>query len=344
MLTVQVNLHTITKNIALIKKHLHSGTKICAVIKDNAYGLGLLRIGELLTPLVDCFAVATVTEGIILRQAGINKDILLLGICEDVTTAIQYNLTITVESIKQAQALHQSGLHPRIHLAVNTGMNRFGISSIHELRKTLQLLSHDHIEGVYTHLAYESDHPDAIKKALKLFQKFVTVCQKYFPKVLIHAGCSGVISYPAAHFSMIRIGKALYGGSPETQNTLTVTSKIIAVKKIKPGCSVGYGGTFTAVKPTVIGIVEGGYANGIPTNFTNRVKVIVGNQHCPIVGRICMDYFFIDVSNINSPQGQAVTIISSEPEQSLLAIAKQAQIPTCQLLLGLGTRLTNQAN
>ncbi len=338
MLFVQVNLRTIAKNVATIKKHLSAGTKICAVVKTNAYGLGLTRIAKALNPLVDCFAVGKVQEGVTLRQAKIDKDILVLGICDDIRTAIKYNLIVTIENVSQAQMLRKNQWHPRIHLAVNTGMNRFGFNSVHELRETLLLCACEHIEGIYTHLAYESDQPEQVKAALLRFQKFVHVCQKYFPHVLVHAGCSGVLSYPTAHLDMVRIGKAFYGGSPETQNAVTITTKIVAVKKIKAGTTVGYGGTFNSKHATVIGIVRGGYADGIPTQFANTVKVLVGKHHCPVVGRVCMDYFFIDVGKVSNPLGQTVTIIGTQRGQGLLDMARASGMVTCDLLLGFGNR------
>ncbi len=332
MLTVQVNLHTITKNVATIKKHLRSGTKFCAVVKANAYGLGIVRVSKLLAPLVDYFAVATVDEGITLRRNGIKQDILVFGVCDDIPTAIKYNLSITVENLTQARTIQKNKLHPRIHLAINTGMNRFGFSSIHELRETLQIFSRERVEGIYTHLAYESDHSPAIELALSRFHKFTQVCKKYFPNVIVHAGCSGVINYPAAHFDMVRIGKALYGGTKVTQTALIVTSQIVAVKKVKPGATVGYNGTFVANTPTVVGIVRGGYANGIPTQFGNNVKVLVGKQLCPIIGCVCMDYFFVDVSKVITPLSQTITIIAPQNGQTILDIANQAKMITCDLI------------
>ena len=116
MLSVQINLHTILKNVATIKRHLHSGMRFCAVIKANAYGFGLIQMGQLLSPVVDCFAVATVTEGVILRRSGIKQDILVFGICDDVVTALKHNLIITIENITQAHKLLKEQLHPRIQV------------------------------------------------------------------------------------------------------------------------------------------------------------------------------------------------------------------------------------
>lgn len=332
MLSVQVNLRTIVKNVTAIKKRLKPGTKFCAVVKANAYGLGLAQIGKLLAPLVDCFAVATVKEGITLRRLGIRQDILLFGICDDIPSAIEHNLIVTIENTAQVRFLQKNNLHPRIHLAVNTDMNRFGFSSVHELRAALLLLTQERVEGIYTHFAHESEHRDAVKSALDRFQKFTRICQKYFPQILVHAGCSGVVNYPPAHLDMIRIGKALYGGIRETQTALVVTSRVVAVKKIKADASVGYNGTFITPQPMVIGIVRGGYANGIPPQFSGTVSVLVGKQPCPIVGRVCMDYFFIDVSKVNNPLNQTVTIIAPQPGQTLLDVAQQAKMVTCDLL------------
>ena len=335
MLAVQVNLRTIIKNVFTIKKKLRTGTKFCAVVKANAYGLGLERISKLLAPYVDCFAVVTIDEAIALRKFGIKQNIILFGVCEKIDEAIKNNIIITVENIKQANYIIRQKLHPRIHLAINTGMNRFGLSSVHELRKTLQILKQERVEGAYTHLAYESDQINAIDSAIKSFKKLTNICRQYFPNILTHAGCSGVISYPKAHFDMIRIGKGLYGGTTETQTALTVTSHIIAVKKLRPTDRVGYNGTFVATQPTVVGIVRGGYANGIPIQFSNSVKVLVGQQHCQIIGRVCMDYFFIDVTKVKNPLRKRVIIISNRKGQTLTDIAQQANMVTCNMLQGL---------
>ncbi len=339
MISIQVNLRTILKNVTTIKKFLCKGTKFCAVVKDNAYGFGLIRISQLLAPYVDCFAVGSIAEGITLRKAGIKQDILILGICTDILNTIKYNLIITIENTEQAITLKRHKLHPRIHLAVNTGMNRFGFSSIHDFRETICLLAHEQVEGIYTHLAYESDHQAAIKTALERFNKFVQICRKHFPNIIVHAGCSGVVNYPAAHFDMVRIGKALYGGVCETQTAFNITSKIVSIKKINAGTTVGYNGTYTTEKATVIGIVRGGYVNGIPTQFANKVKVLVGKQLCPIIGRICMDYFFIDVSQVTNPLTQTVTIVSTHPGQTLMDLSSQSQMITCDLLHQLTTSL-----
>ena len=334
MLSVQVNSNTILKNINTIKKRLRTGTKLCAVVKANAYGFGAVKIAHLLSTVVDCFAVATVDEGLTLRNHGITQDILVFGVCTDMASAVKYNLIITVESFTQAQALIKTQLQPRIHLAINSGMNRFGCGSVHELRQTLQLLHKAKIEGIYTHLAFESDQLPAVKIALERFQKAVHICQQYFPHVIVHAGCSGVIDYPPAHFDMVRIGKAIYGGIDTTQTVITVTSQIIAVKKIKAGTTVGYNGLYTAPRPTVVGVVHGGYANGVPPQFSGKVNVLVGKQPCPVIGRVCMDCFFIDVGHVPNPLNRKVTLIAPYGTQTLCAIARQAEMITCHLLLG----------
>ncbi len=334
MLSVQVNLRAITKNIVAIKKRLQPNTKFCAVVKSNAYGFGLERISRLIAPLVDCFAVMTLAEGIALRNYGITHDILILGVTSDFATAIKYNLIITLNTVAEAKYLSQNHLRPRLHIAVNTGMNRFGLNSVHELRAVLQLLPDAYWEGCYTHLAYEADHPDQVAQALKNFQKFTRIVKQYYPHVLLHAGCSGVINYPAAHLDMMRIGKALYGGTRDTQTALTIKSKIVAVKRIKAGTTVGYNGEFIASQNMVIGIVQGGYAHGIQRQFSGQASVLVDKQPCPIIGRVCMDCFFIDVSKVNKPLGKTVTILANHHGQSLIDLAHATQTIPCYLLQG----------
>lgn len=338
MLSVQVKLKAILKNVTAIKRQLKPGTKFCAVVKANAYGFGAEKISRLLEPLVDCFAVANTTEGVALRGYGIQKDILVFGVTQDVATARQHNLIITIGSVEAATNLAKSNQQPRIHLAVNTGMNRFGLNSIYELRTVLQLLSHAKIEGLYTHLAYETDHLPNVEAALRKFKKYVYLCKKYFPNVLVHAGCSGVINYPPAHFDMMRIGKALYGGCHGTQTVLTVKSKIVAVRKIKPGETVGYNGEFIATKPTVIGVVAGGYTAGIQMKFQGANFVTIDKQVCPIVGRVCMDCFFIDVSHIPNPLGKTVTIISPAAGQTIMDVSQKTNLIACSILTELGNK------
>ena len=111
--------------------------------------------------------------------------------------------------------------------------------------------------------------------------------------------------------------------------------KIIAIKKLKPGETVGYNGTFKATRPTVVGVVRGGYANGIPIQFSNSVNVLVGKEKCSVIGRVCMDYFFIDLTNINKPLSKQVTIISNSPGQTLIEMAEATGMVTCDLLLSL---------
>ena len=335
MLSIQVNFRTIVKNIATVKKQLKPGTKFCAVVKSNAYGFGIVRISQLIEPYVDCFAVANIAEGITLRHAGIKKDILVFGVSNDIAAAIEHNLIITLNSVDEAMHLAKNNLRPRLHIAVNTGMNRFGLNTVHELRAVLQLLPHAQIEGCYTHLAHEGDDLPKVNQALKHFQKFVYIFKHYYPNALIHAGCSGVINYAPAHFDMLRIGKAMYGGVDGTQTAFVLKSQIVAIKKIKAGATVGYRGEFIAKQAMVVGVVAGGYAHGIQMRFTGAEFVTVGKQPCPMIGRVCMDCFFLDISQIKNPLGKDVTIISPTPGQTLMDVSKKTNLIACNILQGL---------
>ncbi len=334
MLSVHINFKKIIENIHKIKKSLKPKTKFCAVVKANAYGLGDKIVANKIEKFIDCFAVSTVDEGIRLRDAGIKKDILILSVTQNIESALKHNLIITIGSLKEAKNLIESNLKPRIHIAVNTGMNRYGCNSILEFISVLNLLSNYKIEGLYTHLSHEEDNPKKVDSSINKFKKYVLIFKKHFPISTIHAACSGTINCPATHFDMVRIGKAIYGGSNGMDTVLNIESKVIAIKKINKGQSVGYNGEYTAIKKMTIGIVAGGYSNGIQTRFSGSDFVTIDKKECKIIGRICMDCFFIDVSEIHNPLNKIVSIISNSKGQTIMDIYRKTKVIACDILCG----------
>jgi alanine racemase len=336
MLTVEINLKTIEKNLLRIKKKLPSKTKICAVVKADAYGLGCAKIAAAIERTADCFGVAAVSEGKQLRDLGIKKDILVFGVTGDIKTAAENNLIITIGSAAEAAAVTDKPV--RIHIAVNTGMNRWGCNSVLEFLSIMKLLPDKRVEGLYTHFAFEThlDNTDKLDRQLKKFQKYRTLFRKTHPNAIIHAAASGTIHYVSAlkQTNMVRIGKAIYGGIDGMLTAITVKSKIRAVKKIKTGDGIGYDAEWTATEPTIVGVVTGGYADGIQSRFTGASFVTVDNIVCKIIGRVCMDCFFIDVSEIKKPLWKTVTIISNKSGQTLMDVYKKTGVIACEILCG----------
>jgi alanine racemase len=335
MLTVEINLKTISRNLEKIRKSLPARTKICAVVKANAYGMGEIKIAKHIEKFINCFGVAEIGEGLRLRKSGIKKDILLFGVCPDIKTAVENNIIITVGSLTEAAAARDT--FARIHIAVNTDMNRYGCGSMLDFLSILKCLRGQKVEGLYTHFAFEDcDRPDKVDEASKKFQKYITSFKRHFEKGLIHAAASGNLYHKPtiAQTNMVRIGKAIYGGSHGFKTALTVKSTIVSVKKLRAGEGVGYNSKFVATTPIIIGIVAAGYADGIPFRFSGST-VTVDNIVCKIIGNICMDCFFIDASNVPAPLGKTITIIADKAGQTLTELHRKTGVIVCDILCGL---------
>ncbi|MDR1917984.1 MAG: alanine racemase [Christensenellaceae bacterium] len=357
MLKIQINLRTISQNLATVKKKLPPQTKICAVVKANAYGFGDALISQHIVDEVDYFGVASVWEGKRLRTANIKKDILVFGVCDDMETAVANNLIITINSLNELQKINEeiteinlpdelqkinkqkiTNKKIRIHIGIDTGMNRFGVKKYSEFQKIIAALKNNNnisVEGLYTHFAFETNNLPEVKAQIEKFGKFVKLFKKYFPFGIIHGASSGTIDYPPAIYDMVRVGKALYGGIDGTDTAVTVQSKIVAVKQLRAGERVSYNGEFVATKPTVIGIVAGGYADGIDMRFSGHSFVLVDNNFCQIVARNCMDCFAIILPHNKNMIGKTVWIISARNGQTLMDIYHKTNIIVCDILCGI---------
>jgi alanine racemase len=340
MLKIQINLRTITQNLLKIKKNIPKHTKICAVVKANAYGLGDIKIARHIEPKVEMFGVATVKEAKRLRNAGIKKDILVFGVTqpEDLPDASNENLIITVGSVQEIENIIKTNAKFRVHIAADTGFNRFGVKNFLQFRNMVNLLLDNKnitTEGLYTHFTFEDNHPELVSAQMKKFEKFINFFKPHFPKAIIHGASSGQLNCPAAVLDMVRVGKALYGGVRGTKTAVKITSKIIAVKNIKAGETVGYNGEWIAASTMTIGIVAGGYADGINMRWTKTMCAIVDDTPCKILGRVCMDCFFIDITHVKSPLNKTVTIISPMKGQTLMDVYQKTNVIVCNILCGI---------
>jgi len=308
---VEINLKQIVRNIKSMRAKLASGVLFCAVVKANAYSFDDVTISQAIQNHVDMFAVARMSEAIRLREQGkVVKPILLLCPCEDFKSAIDHNITVTISSIAEMHMACKASLKGKIniHIEVNTGMNRFGVNTLWQLR-TIMGLAHRHknidITGLYTHMA-------SIKqtdKQLKRFAPFKAMLKRFHPRAIIHAACSEGVHLKQAQLDMVRIGKAMYGGISGYKSAVTIKAKIVAVQHLKSGDNVGYGGLFTAVKSCTVGVVNCGYANAGFLLFAPPTHIYVGKVACKILGSVCMDTIFIDATDLPSPLGKSITIL-----------------------------------
>ncbi len=356
-----IHLSALTENIHCIRQMIPLSCKIMAVVKANAYGHGDQIVSTHLNQLgITDFAVATLQEGIRLRKAGIRGNILILGYTPASLASLlfYYRLTQTIVDISHGTALAASGYELDVHLKIDTGMHRLGITS--EQFEDICRLFHlpgIHIAGMYTHLATaDSTAPSDIRFADRQIQEFLTLQQKLQTEniqVPIHIQSSyGIINYPGLPCDYVRPGILLYGcysdtGKdscllPDMQPVLSLHTRIASIREISAGESVGYGRTHQASHPERIAVLPIGYADGYPRNLSNQGYVLIHGKKAPVIGRICMDQMTVDISHI--PEAHifdVVTLIGTDGSACIPAeeLAVRSGSITNELLSRIGERI-----
>jgi alanine racemase len=273
---------------------------ICAMVKANAYGLGIEDVCKTLSGKVSFFGVATLQEALKVREIDKTTPILIVGVCENLFLASKNNISITIESEEMAKKVikFSQKLAIKIHLKINTGMNRFGIKNKKILKKIIKKLKNNKkiiIEGVFTHF-YFTENTEISLKQLKKFNDFLTVVPEN-AGIIYHIGGSGVLKglpKEKTNKFMIRVGIDLY------EKVITIKSKIIKMFTIKKGENLGYSGGFVASKKTRVGIVPLGYADGINRALKNKAFVSINGELCRIIGNVCMDVFFVELNGVQA--------------------------------------------
>ena len=326
-----INLGAIRYNIQQMGAHIPQETLKWAVVKANAYGHGAVAVATAIQNDVDGFCVSNVDEALELRQAGITKKILILGVSEveSIVLAQQFDLTLTVASLEWVRTLlaSQSDLSGlKIHLKIDSGMGRIGFRDASEAREA-QFLLQEHgayVEGIFTHFATADEQSETyFDQQLKCF-KAILAEFKNLPE-LIHASNSATTLWHAETiFNAVRMGDAMYGLNPSGKvlslpydliPALSLESAIVHVKTLPKGACVGYGATYEADSEQVIATLPIGYADGWTRDMQN-FSVLVDGQLCPIVGRVSMDQITIRLPYIY-PLGTKVTLIGSNGDKEI---------------------------
>lgn len=318
-------------NLQQIRRTIGPGPKIMAVIKANGYGHGVENLLPVLEEeQVAAYAVAVVEEGIRLRELGVMKPILLLGFTapSDAPTLVQYDLSATVFTLAMAEHLSQAaaaaGKTARVHIALDTGMSRIGFpctSESVEVIRQIQELPALRIEGMFTHYA-RADEADktAARRQLARYNEMYQALKDAGVVIPVRhtSNSAAIMELPEAHFEMVRAGIILYGLTPsEEMDTqafplhpvMELKTHVVYIKQIEAGDAVSYGGTYVADGPRRIGTIPVGYADGYSRLLSGRGEVLVRGKRAPIRGRICMDQFMIDLTEIPEAQeGDEVTL------------------------------------
>lgn len=360
---IEIDLKNLEHNVHILQKAMPQKCQLMAVVKANAYGHGAFEISTHLDKIgIKAFAVATIDEGIRLRKYGIRGEILILGYT-DIHRASElkkYNLTQTLIDLNYANALNKQGINIKVHIKIDTGMHRLGIYS-NDFNAVKNIFTFKNIKvcGIYTHLCCsDSLDPDDITFTREQINKFYSLIGALkesgitIPKLHIQSSY-GLMNYPDLKCDYVRIGIALYGvlSSPndntilklDLRPVLSLKSKVVLIRSIQKGDSVGYDRSFIATKDSRIAIVPVGYGDGFPRNLSCGNSMVRINQYLvPIIGHICMDQLIIDITNVEDISiGDTVTLIDSKTYNRLNApdIAEHADSISNELLCGMGSRL-----
>ncbi len=327
------------------------GARVMAVIKANAYGHGLVAVARALDG-ADAFAVARVDEGLVLRRAGIVKPIVLLeGVFDaaQLAAAAAADFELVVHAREQIDLLRAGGAHAfKIWLKMDTGMNRLGMKAAEFAAAHAALGALPGVRrpvNAFTHLA-SADEPGSGSTALQLARfaagtGFVTGERSI-------ANSAGLLNFPAALGDWVRPGLMLYGASPMAGATgadhglrpvMTLRSRIIAVKHLDPGDQVGYGGAWTAARPTRLAIAAVGYGDGYPRGIRAGAPVLVNGRRAPLAGRVSMDMIGIDVTDVDPPVKAGDPVVLWGAGLAVEEVAANAGMIPYELLCGISQRV-----
>jgi alanine racemase len=336
---VEVNLDHLERNFRIIRNSLPPRVQLMYVLKDEAYGLGAVRAAQIaLAQGVSHLAAYTLGEAASLRAAGINAPILLLGerVPEELPACLDLQLIPAVGSLAIAHELNRvsaaRGIRTRIHLKINTGMNRFGFPwrDAHAWAAEIPRLTSLAVEGAFSHFA-QSDELDKTFARLQLdrfHQTLATLAQNgIHPTLRHHANSGAVLDLPEAHLDLVRVGILPLGIYPSAvcrrldgiAPVLSVKARITSLQLLEPGDTVGYGMRWTAQHPSHIGVVPVGYGDGFP-RVRNEGHALVAGRRVPLVGGVTMDALMLDLTDVPEARvGEDVVLLGRQGDEEITA-------------------------
>ena len=349
-----VDTKKLKNNAYNIKGILNRNTKLCAIVKANAYGIGVETVCKTLYGIVDFFAVSSVYEALNIRVFDKITPIVVLGVTDidNIEICSKSNISISISSLEKLLQImdfcdkHQTIIN--IHLQINTGLNRYGFRSIALFREGLICIKkckYIKLEGVYSHFATKENDVGFIKKQFVRFNQF----KKYVKEdnVIFHMANSYATLFDNKfHMDMVRNGFLLYGGTKNNignKFVLSIKSKIVNIIDAKKGDTIGYDRTYVAKKNMTIGIIPLGYADGYDRRLSNKFFVLINGEKCNIVGNICMDCFMVDVSQVGAKIGDSVVLLGVQKnnEITIYDIANVLGVSPYEVLLKLNYRRMN---
>lgn len=354
----EVNLKNLEHNFKEIKSRLRPETKILVTVKADAYGHGLIPVSKRLAANgADFLGAASIDEGIRLRKAGIKTPILILSLIlkKDIQPLFSYDLIPTVCDEELASALNRKASARnkpiRLHIKVDTGMGRIGVSHDNAFRlvKKIHKLKFIIIDGIFTHFPFADINRKFTVFQINLFNKLVSDLKKSGIVIpLVHAANSiGLIDYRDSHFTMVRPGLVIYGLYPKQglkinlKPVLSLKTRVIFIKQVPAGYGISYGHTYITKRRTRIATLPIGYGDGYPRNLSNLAWLLIGGRRLRVSGRICMDQIMVDVGAQKLKIGDEVVLIGNQGKQKITAeeLARLAKTIPYEIVCGLGSRI-----
>jgi len=342
---LEVDLNAVSFNIKTLKTLVGNKTEIMAVVKANAYGHGAIEVSRVaLKSGATKIAVATWEEGAELREAQIDAPILVLGFSseDDAEPIIYYNLTAAVGDFETARKISQIARkykkEVKVHINIDTGMSRLGIrasESLPIIRKIVKLPG-IFVEGIFTHFTSSGEkNKEPTYRQFGLYMQIVSHLHKEGIHIPLRhvADSSALLDLPSTHLDMVRPGIAIYGEYPsknvknkvKLKPVSKLKTKIVSLRKLPSGSKIGYGGTYTVKKPSIIATIPVGYADGYSRALSNKGEVLVKGKRAPIVGRVCMDHCMIDVTHIKEVKLGEEVILWGKQGNERISLAEIAE-------------------
>ncbi len=328
---VEVDLKKLARNLRKVHSQVGPHTEILAILKANAYGHGAVPLGRFIEEqkLANWFGVASVEEGISLREAGLNTPILVLGSIypfEAFEYAIKYNLAVTIASLEAAKAAcvcaEQLGQQIICHVKQDTGMGRIGTrrGAVGKVLEFLHQHPHAVLDGLYSHFSSVGTDPDYTQEQLGYFCDTLTHLKlKNISLPHVHiAASAALVARPDAQFTLVRPGHSLYGLEPGYEPILTWKTRVVYVKDVPAGSSISYNRSFRAKEPLKVATLPLGYGDGYLRILSNKADVLIRGQRCRVLGNITMDMCMVDITHV--PRvcvGDEVVIVGRQGDEEI---------------------------
>lgn len=357
---LQHNFRAITEYLRTVVPARRTPPGIIAVVKANAYGHGAASVALALEQAgATMLACADIEEAIVLRRAGLRVEILVFGALSlsDLAGLFEYDLVPTISTPFAGRAVQAAaaaqGRRVKYHLKIDTGMNRLGFRHDNLHRTIPELLASRSLdlEAVYTHFGTADDRDDPLFDIQReRFERALTTLSELGarPRLGHAANSAAMLRGPETWFDLVRPGILLYGVVPPPltaaiplRPVMSIRSRVVAVKGLRPAEAVGYGAQFVASGPMSMAVIPAGYADGLDIRLGNRGSVLIGGRRVPIIGSICMDMMMADVTGIEVQPGDEVVILGSQGSESihLNDVAREIGTIPYEILCRVGSRI-----